>query len=404
MQKRMLFLAAAVMSVGCGRRGEPTVVTASTPQKTTVAVARAAQVKMTNDLVLTAEFVPYQEVDVMAKLSGYIKKVYVDVGDQVKAGQLLAELEVPEMGDELIKANAAIERSKADVARVRTEVERAETSHKMAHLTAERIAGVAKNKQGLVAQQEVDDARNRDLVAEAQISTAKSALSAALKSVEVSEADARKAHTLQTYLQVTAPFTGVVTKRYLDNGAMIQAGTSSHTQALPVVRISDNRMLRLMLPVPESAVSQIRLGAAVDVRVPSLDREFKGRVARFSQRIVTATRTMETEVDVSNPQGVLIPGMFAEATISLREPRSVLSVPILAVDRGGEQASVLVVKPDGIVERRGVTLGFENADLLEIRSGLSLDEQVVIGRRDALKPGQQVVAKETVISPMRGQK
>ncbi|MBS1828934.1 MAG: efflux RND transporter periplasmic adaptor subunit [Acidobacteria bacterium] len=404
MRKRMLFLAAVVCLAGCGKRGEPSVVTASTTKKTVVAVSRAEQVKMSDDLVLTAEFAPYQEVDVMAKISGYIKKVYVDVGDRVKAGQLLAELEVPEMGDELIKANAGIARSKADVARALTEVERAETAHKMAHLTAERVAAVAKNRPGLVAQQEVDDSKNRDLVAEAQIATAKSTLAAVLKSVDVSEAEARKATTLQTYLQVTAPFAGVVTKRFIDNGAMIQAGTSSHTQALPVVRISDNRMLRLMLPVPESAVSQVRLGASVKVRVPSIDREVNGRVARFSQRIVTATRTMETEVDVANPQGVLVPGMFAEAAISLREPRQALSVPVMAVDRTGDSSSVLVVKSDGTVERRNVSLGLESADRLEIRSGLSTGELVVIGRRDTLKPGQQVEPKETVMGPMRGQK
>lgn len=359
---------------------------------------------MSDDLVLTAEFAPYQEVDVMAKVSGYVKKVHADVGDRVRAGQLLAELEVPELGDEIVKANASIERSKADVHRARTEVDRAETAHQMAHLTAERIGAVSKSKAGLVAQQEVDDSRNRDLIAEAQISTAKSALAAALRTVEVSEADARKAHTLQTYLQVTAPFAGVVTKRFIDNGAMIQAGTSSHTQALPVVRISENRVLRLMLPVPESAVSQVRLGATVRVRVPSLNREFTGRVARFSQRIVTSTRTMDTEVDVPNAQGLLMPGMFAEAVISLREPRSALSVPVMAVERVGDEATVLYVKADRTVERRHVSLGLESAERLEIRSGLSPGDMVVIGRRDQIKQGQLVEPKEVELAPLRGQK
>lgn len=359
---------------------------------------------MVDDLVLTAEFAPYQEVDVMAKVSGYIKKVYVDVGDTVRAGQLLAELEVPEMGDELVKANAAIERAKADVQRARTEVERAQTSHKMAHLTSERVSAVAKTRPGLVAQQEVDDARNRDLVAEAQIATAQSALSAALKAVEVSEADARKARTLQSYLQVTAPFAGVVTRRFVDNGAMIQAGTSSHTQALPVVRISDNRMLRLSLPVPESAVSQVRQGAPVQVRVPSLESEFHGRVARFSQRISTSTRTMTTEVDVPNPRSLLVPGMFAEAVITLGERNAVLSVPVAAVDRVGETSTVLCVKADRTVERRAVATGLESAEKLEITHGLAEGDLVVIGRRDQLKPGQLVEPKEVVIAPLRGQK
>ncbi len=400
----MSSLAALLFCAGCGKNNTPSVVTASPARQVTVAVARADMNLMSDDLVLTAEFAPYQEVDVMAKVSGYIKTVHVDVGDKVKAGQLLAELEVPEMGDEIVKANAAIERAKAEVQRAKTEVERAETAHKMMHLTAERIAAVAKSKPGLVAQQEVDDSRNRDLVAEAQITTAKSALASATKSVEVSEAEARKAHTLQSYLQVTAPFAGVVTKRFIDNGAMIQAGTSSHTQALPVVRISDMRMLRLMLPVPESAVSQVRQGASVRVRVPSLDREFHGRVARFSQRVVPSTRTMETEVDVPNPHDLLVPGMFAEAVISLREPRHVLSVPVLAVDRTANDSSVMVVTTGKTVERRRVTLGLEDADQLEVRAGLARGDLVIIGRRDQLKIGQHVEPKETVIAPLRGQK
>src|SRR5438309_112058 len=114
------------------------------------------------------------------------------------------------------------------------------------------------------------------------------------------------------YARVTAPFAGVITKRYADTGSMIQAGTASQTQAMPLVRLSENELLRLILPVPESVVPRIRIGEAVEVDVTALHRTFTGKVARFANKLQTSTRTMETEVDVPNPSMVLVPGMYAE--------------------------------------------------------------------------------------------
>jgi multidrug resistance efflux pump len=162
----------------------------------------------------------------------------------------------------------------------------------MAHLSYTRLAEVSKQRAGLVAQQEIDDAHSKDLVAEAQVSAAKSNLAAAEEQVHVNSAELQKIKTLFDYTHVTAPFAGVVTKRYADTGSMLQAGTSSNTQALPLVRLSENRLLRLVLPVPESAVPTVHIGQNVDVRVPTLSRTFSGRVARFAEKVSSATRTM----------------------------------------------------------------------------------------------------------------
>ena len=128
--------------------------------------------------------------------------------------------------------------------------------------------------------------------------------------------------TLIEYTRVTAPFAGVITKRYADTGSMIQAGTASQTQAMPVVRLSENSLLRLILPVPESAVPTVHIGQPVEVRVPTLNRSFPGRVARFTGKISSSTRTMETEVDVPNPNLVLMPGMYAEVDLTLAAAQS----------------------------------------------------------------------------------
>jgi multidrug efflux pump subunit AcrA (membrane-fusion protein) len=162
----------------------------------TVAVSKAATDSLARNLVLTAEFKPFQEVDVMAKIAGYIKQINVDVGDRVKENQILATLEIPEMEDDLRRASAAVDRSQAEVRRAQDELQRAESAHQIAHLSFERLSGVADKRPGLVAQQEIDDAHSKDLVAEAQISAAKSALAVAQEQVSVSKAESQKVQTM----------------------------------------------------------------------------------------------------------------------------------------------------------------------------------------------------------------
>jgi RND family efflux transporter MFP subunit len=210
--------------------------------------------------------------------------------------------------------------------------------------------------------------------------------------VRVNGAELQKIKTLFDYTRVTAPFTGVVTKRYADTGSMLQAGTSSNTQALPLVKLSENSLLRLVLPVPESAVPTVHVGQQVDVRVPTLGRLFPGRVARFANKVSSATRTMDTEVDVPNPSLVLIPGMYAEVNLTLDRRSAVLAVPIPAVDFSGDQSSgqVTVVTPENRVEIRKVSLGLQTATSVEIRSGLREGDLVVTGNRSSLRAGQEV--------------
>lgn len=367
------------------------------PDPPTVAVAKATTEDLSRDLVLTAEFRPYQEVDLMAKVAGYVKKIGVDVGDRVEEGQVLAVLEIPEMADDRARAQAAVDRSEAEVKRAQDQLQQSQSSHEIAHLTYTRLADVSKNKPGLIAQQEIDEAHGKDLVAEAQVSAARSNLSAAQEQVRVSTAELQKIKTMFDYTSVTAPFAGVVTKRYADKGSMIQAGTSSSSQAMPLVKLSENSLLRLILPVPESAVPTVHVGQQVDVRVPTLGRVFPGRVARFADKISPATRTMDTEVDVPNPSLLLIPGMYAEVNLTLDHRKGALTVPIPAVDIGGEESSgqVVVVAADNRVEIRKVQLGLQNATDVEIRSGLRGGDLVVMGNRASLREGQQVRPKLT---------
>ena len=195
---------------------------------------------------------------------------------------------------------------------------------------------------------------------------------------------------LFAYSRITAPFAGVVTQRYANLGTLMQAGTSSSTQAMPLVKLSQDDLYRLVIPVPESSVRYIRVGDPVEVRVPALNRSFPGKVARFSVDVQEDTRTMHTEVDVPNPGRLLMPGMYAETTLTLEAKDNVLSVPLEAVNHEGDQTTVYVVSPAGKVEDRVVTMGLETSTDAEVVSGLAEGESVIVSDRSGLKPGEEV--------------
>jgi RND family efflux transporter MFP subunit len=361
-------------------------------------VARVAPADLAKTELLTAEFRPYQEIEVHAKVAGYLKQIFVDVGDRVKVGQTLAILEVPEMADDVVHAAAAMRRSEAEVQHAREEMAHAEAVHDAAHLAYQRLAEVSKTRPNLVAQQEIDDARAKDLASEAGVSAAKASLAAAQQALDVSKSDVQRTNTMVAYSKITAPFTGVISKRYADTGAMIQAGTSSQSQAMPLVRLSQIDLLRLILPVPEQIVARIHIGQPVEVRVPSLDRTFPGKVARFSDTVSTATRTMETEVDVPNPNLQLVPGMYAEALLTLDRRENTLAIPLQAVSIQGDKATVFVVNRENKVEERPVRLGIQTANRAEVIAGLNDGDFVVVGNRSQIQAGLKVNPKQVEVA------
>ena len=381
--------AVALVSAACaGSHAAP-----AAAEAPTVSVAKVVRGDLSQTLTLASEFKPFQEIDVHAKVAGYVKTIYVDVGDRVSAGQLLAVLETPELQDEIQQDEAATRRSQEEINRAQADMERTESSHEMAHLASTRLAAVMKERPTLVAQQDIDEATGRDRVAEAQVSTAKAALAAARQQLAVATANENKARTLFAYARITAPFAGVITHRYADTGAMIQAGTSSQTQTMPVVKLSENSLLRLILPVPESAVAEIHVHQPVSIAVPTLHKTYVGTVARFADQLNGETRTMHTEVDVKNPDLELVPGMYASATLALGEQKGVLVVPVQAVDRGDTKSTVMVVNASHQIEVRDVTLGAESPDKVELRTGVREGDLVVVGSRSQLKAGATVTTK-----------
>lgn len=360
----------------------------------TVAVARVQRQDLQRDLVISAEFRPYQEVDLHAKVAGFLKEITVDVGDRVQAGQLIATLEIPEMVDEQAQAEATRKRSEAELLHAQDDLTRVESAHQAAHLNYQRLADVVKVRPKLVAQQEIDNAFAKDRESEAQIDSAKAAITAAEQQIMVAKASEQRIRTLQAYERITVPFAGVISKRYADPGAMIQAGTSSSSQSMPLVRLSETAKLRLVLQVPESAVPRIRVGSPIGIRVGAVNRQFQGKVSRFSDRLQSTTRTMETEVDVDNTRGDLAPGMYAEATVTLDRHDGALSVPVQAVAGAEDKATLLVVDPQQQLVQKVVQLGLETPDRREVLSGLKEGDLVVMSKAAGLRPGLRVRPQE----------
>jgi RND family efflux transporter MFP subunit len=326
-----------------------------------------------------AEFRPYEEVEIYSKVSGFLQDITVDVGDRVEAGQVLANVEVPELQDDLAHAAAVQQRSEA-------EVKRAESDHGDAHLSFTRLISADQAQPNLIAQQDVDRVRAKDQEAEA-------ALAAAKDQVAVAVADVKKLNTMLSFCKITAPFGGVITKRSIDPGALVR-GTSSTS---PLVRLSENDKLRLVFPVSVSYVALIKQGDPVEINVASLQTNFTGTISRFTRKIDTATRTMEVEADVANPNLKLVPGMYATVGLTTEQHKHVLTLPVEAVSRQ-KSSSVFLVNKNGEIEERTVTTGMETPSEVEILSGLNEGDLVMIGSRAQVKVGQKVSPKLLVAS------
>jgi RND family efflux transporter MFP subunit len=358
-----------------------------------VGVTKVARKTLQRQITLSSELVPFQEIDVYAKESGFVRNLYVDYGSRVRAGQLMAVLEIPELEAQLQEDQAAIKNATDEASRAEHQLKRYKAQYTVFHLQYTRLNGVFQSQPGLVAQQEVDDAQGKDLAGASQVDAGESALEAAQSNLLVSKSKLIHDQALFDYARITAPFAGVVTERYANLGTLMQAGTSSSTQAMPLVKLSQDDLYRLVIPVPESSVRFIRIGEAVEVRVPALNRSFPGKVARFSLDVQEGTRTMHTEVDVPNSDRLLMPGMYAETTLTLEAKENVLAVPLEAVTRQGDQTTAYVVSGANKVEVRMVTVGLETSTDAEAVSGLAEGDAVIVSDRSGLKPGEEVISK-----------
>jgi RND family efflux transporter MFP subunit len=386
-----LMLCIVGSTVGCGRSGDSSSsVSADVPQRAAVVQVRRAP--LSNTLSIAGEFLPYQEVELHAKVAGYVRNINVDIGDHVHKGQVLAVLEIPELVAQEQAAAAGARHSQDEVTHAQNEVSRAEADHAALHAAATRLQQASDARPGLIAQQELDDAVAKDRSTAAQVESAKSALSASRQQLQVSQADRQHYVALAGYSRIIAPFNGVVTWRYADTGSLIQAGTSN-VASMPVVKLSQVNVLRLRLPVPESLAGSVHDGEPADIRVKATNEHFSGKVTRSTDALDRSTRTMQVEVDVPNEDYKLTPGMYADVNLRVQNDPNALTLPLQAISQGADKTTVLLVNSQNHVEEREIQTGIEGSNRIQVLSGLIEGDRVIVGNLGEFHNGQHVDPK-----------
>ena len=315
------------------------------------------------DIVLPASLFAMQDTTIYARTNGYLKRWRVDIGDQVKTGQVLAEIEAPELDRELDQSHAARAQAKAHL--------------DLARVTSERYWALLKEE--AVSPQEVDEKHGLHAARKADYAAA--------------EANLRRIEQMKSFQRVTAPFSGTIVARNVDVGSLIQAGSASSAGWL--FKLAQTETIRAHVAVPQNSMRMIKPGMTVDLVVPELgERVFPAKVMRSAGAFDSATRTMVVEMHVPNRGGPLLPGMYAQARINLVNAEPNLQVPINALMIGGEGTRVAVVDAAGVIHIKPVKLGRDFGKEVEILAGLADNDHVVNNPRDSLVEGTKVRATE----------
>jgi RND family efflux transporter MFP subunit len=386
----LLMLPLAAGCVGCRHATNVSAETttsadASLPIAPTVTPQRRA---LAQQLDVAGELLPYQQVELHAKVSGYIKHIYVDIGDRVHMGQDLADLEIPELVAQVDAAKAGVQRAQQDVLRAKSAVARDEAMHAALHAEYNRMKQAA-SQPGLIAQQELDDAQAKDSSSEAQIEATKANLSAMQQALSVAKADRVHYQALEDYSHILAPFNGVVSWRYSDTGALVQAGTSS-SGAQPVVKLDETDILRLRLPVPSELAPFVHDGDPAQIKIEDTGERLTGKVVRTTGSLDLSTRTLQVEIDLKNSDNKLLPGMYADVTMNVQRSGTGLTLPIQAVDQTTNPPFTYVVDSQGRIEKRELRLGIQSPTRVEVVSGIKEGDRVVATNLASYTPGEQV--------------
>ena len=326
-------------------------------------------------ITLPGTLVAFSEATLYGKVAGYLRSISVDKGDTVRSGQTLATLEVPEMVKEIDQAEAVHQESLANLDRSRAEAE-------LQSATFRRFNEVHSKDPDAISSQELDEYRSKFEVAQTNVKLAEA-------KVATARANRDRLVALSRYANISAPFSGVVTARFVDRGALIQAAASS-MQAQPIVTVQDLCTVRVYVSVPEIDVPSIRIGAPASLTTTAYPgRVFTASVTRFAQALDPATRTMKTEIDIHNPQHPLRPGMYAEVTLETERRSGAVVVPASALIVEGGRRVVYIVR-DGTAHRVEVQTGLDDGSEVEIRSGLQGGEQLVVAGKESLADGKPV--------------
>ncbi len=322
----------------------------------TVAVTHPSKATAAEEVTLPGNIQPYTDAAIFARTSGYLKARHADIGSRVKTGQMLAEIDTPEIDQQLLQARADLASAKANA--------------KLAQTTADRYKDLMKSDS--VSRQDLDNAEGSYEAKEAAVLSA--------------DANVKRLEALQQFRVIYAPFDGVITARNIDIGALIGSGGN----AKELFHIAAVDRLRIFVNVPQIYTSAVHVGTDADIEIQNLPgRTFKGRLARTSQSIDATTRTLLVEIDVDNPGGVILPGSFAQVHLKLPTDATTFRLPVNTLIFRSEGLRIAVVK-NAVVSMVPVTIGRDFGTAVEVVSGLKGDETVVVNPPDSLADGQSV--------------
>ncbi|HTT60185.1 MAG TPA: efflux RND transporter periplasmic adaptor subunit [Bryobacteraceae bacterium] len=353
-----------------------------TGQRPVVEVATATRAPARSTLDLPGDMQALVDSPIFARVDGYLRTRLVDYGDRVKKGQLLAEIDTPELDQQIRQARATLSQSQSALNEVKADLDLSKANLNLARVTVERWRRLAKG--GVVARQEADQKEADFAVTEAQVAKAQASIATAQETVSANEANLHRLDEMKAFARITAPFDGVITSRNVDIGTLINSGNGGTAREL--FHIAQIQVLRIFVNVPQTDVGSMHPGQAAELRVQELPGQvFAAHVTRIANALDASSRAMLTVLEVPNPRGVLMPGMYAQVRFSTGRAEAAVRIPSDALILGRQGPRVAVVAPDHRIHLRQIRIGQDLGSELEIVSGLSAGEVVVANPSDVAR-------------------
>jgi membrane fusion protein, multidrug efflux system len=374
MKTFLIVLALSLLTVGCNGTSKSDAGKETDSSVPSVEVVSVTSQKLATVFTLPAQLTPYETVDIYPKVTRFMDMISVDRGSQVHKGQLIIRLSAPELVAQRAQAESALHAAESQLTTVQAKL----TADKGTYL---HLASAAKTP-GVVAENDVMVADQTASADQGQVQSAESNVAAARETL-------RSVTQLESYLNINAPFDGVVTTRNLHPGALV-GPASGHPEAMPIVQIVDTNHLRLVVPVPEAYVGQMQSGQQVAFTVPAYPGEtFRAPIARISHEVDVGSRTMPVELDVRNADGKLSPGSFTSVEWPVRRAAPTMFVPVTAVTNDQQRSFVERVR-NGKSDWVDVTTGLSVNGNIEVFGDLNAGDEVIRNATDAIHSGQQV--------------
>jgi RND family efflux transporter MFP subunit len=357
-----------------------------------VEVIHVARGSAETTLVLPGTMQAITEAPILARADGYLKRRVADLGDRVNEGQVLAEIDAPELDQQLQQAEAAVEQAQAALGQAEASLAQGTANRDLARVTAERLKQL--NERGIVPQQDRDQSQAQLAAQDANVQAAEKAIVAQRSSLAAAKANLGRLQTVDAYRSVKAPFGGIITQRNVDVGALVSSGNTL------LFRIAQTRTLRTYVNVPQSSVTAVHVGQDASLTLSDFPgRSFAGKVARTARALDPSSRTMLVEVDVPNGDGALFPGSFAEVELIGSRGNPPIVVPASALVYRSDGAQLAVVRADNTIHLQKVAVGRDYGDRLEILGGVEQGTTVVVIAGDIAREGAKIIPVDRESQP-----